>query len=77
MLFFKIETIKIENNTKIKFIKEQVKDEFIFASWKLNNKIVLKYTCPPNCLQNEDLKTCTKTTEISLSKTYSCRFIKK
>lgn len=68
----KIETIKIENNTKIKFIKEPVKDVFIFDSWKLNNKIVLKHTCPPNCLQNEDLKTCTKITEISLSKTYSC-----
>ncbi|MCI6626696.1 MAG: InlB B-repeat-containing protein [Tenericutes bacterium] len=27
----KIETIKIENNTKIKFIKEPVKDGFIFA----------------------------------------------
>lgn len=150
----KIETIKIENNTKIEFIKEPVKDGFIFAGWKLNDKIVLKntnvledmeleanwipknrgisrievdgeyyyvetdkqiilptnpikdgyafkgwyledgtqitdktivtddiklipkfvskYTCPSNCLQNEDLKTCTKTTEISLSKTYSC-----
>lgn len=56
---------KIENNTKIQFIKEPVKNGFFFGSWKLNNKIVLKHTCPPNCLQNEDLKTCTKTTEIS------------
>lgn len=32
MLFFKIETIKIENNTKIKFIKEPVKGEFIFVT---------------------------------------------